>query len=206
MSSHIDERHLWQHVLLEIESALHIAIQMECATLTNHSHETVDTVVRVARLTSENLALHNRVMSRVPEDTHSVDSHSSFGWGQPDGRSMYPETISSKPAEPIPTIRVGPIFGPPCTECMILPAVRPSRDPNRIPRLRCYRCIQRSVNELQALYFMDMFHQQAALSPPNVALRIVEYMLGTGLEKYCHCGRCNLDWFLHGWECWPAQR
>ena len=189
-----------------MESALHIATQMERATMTDHSHEPVDTEVRVARLTSENLALHNRVLSRVPEDTHSVHSHSSFEWGQPDGRSMYPETISSEPAEQLRTIRVGPIFGPPCTECMILPAVRPSRDPNRIPRLRCYRCIQRSVNEPQALYFMDMFYQQAALSPPNVALRIVEYMLGTGLEKYCHCGRCNLDWFLHGWECWPAQR
>ena len=115
MDSHNHDRHLWQHDFLEMEFALHIATQMDRATLTDHSHEPVDTEVRVARLTSENLALHNRVMSRVPEDTHSVPSHSSFEWGQPNGGSMYHITISSEPAEQLRAIRVGPIFGPPCT-------------------------------------------------------------------------------------------
>ena len=27
----------------------------------------------------------------------------------------------------------------------------------------------------------------------------------TGLEGFCHCGRCNLRWFQYGWECWPAR-
>ena len=24
----------------------------------------------------------------------------------------------------------------------------------------------------------------------------------TGLEEFCHCGRCELHWFRYGWECW----
>ena len=27
----------------------------------------------------------------------------------------------------------------------------------------------------------------------------------TGLEGFCHCGRCNLRWFRYGWECWPER-
>ena len=61
MSSHNHDRHLWQHVFLEMESALHIATQMEHATMTDHSQVPVNIKeVRIARLTVENLALHDR--------------------------------------------------------------------------------------------------------------------------------------------------
>ena len=205
MDSYNHEEQLWQHVFLEMESTINIAhqlIPLEHATMTDPSLVLDNNnEVRVARLTFENLALHNHATSRVTEDTHSVHSHSSFEWGQPDGRSMYHITISSEPADQLQTIRVGPIFGPPCTKCMVLPAVRP----RRIPRLLCYRCIQGTFNELQALYWTTIFPQQIVLSHPIIVLRIVEYTLGSGLDKYCHCGHCILDWFLHGWECWPIQ-
>ena len=43
MGSYNHERHLWQHVFLEMESALHIATQMEHATMTDHSQVPVNT-------------------------------------------------------------------------------------------------------------------------------------------------------------------
>ncbi len=84
--------------------------------------------VRVAHLTSENLALHDLFYGRITWIVRSDHSHSSIECivgGDLDGRSTYHETISSGTAEQLRTIRVGP-------------------------------------------------------------------MLGTGLDKYCHCGHCNL--------------
>ena len=82
MDSYNHERQLWQHVFLEMESTINIAhqlIPLEHATMTDRSQALENTnVVRVARLTFENLALHNRAMSRMTNDTHSIHSHSSF--------------------------------------------------------------------------------------------------------------------------------
>ena len=80
MDSYNHERQLWQHVFLEMESTINIAHQLtplEHAIMTDPSQVLDNTnEVRVARLTFENLALHNRATSRVTEDTHSVHSHS----------------------------------------------------------------------------------------------------------------------------------
>ena len=26
------------------------------------------------------------------------------------------------------------------------------------------------------------------------------------IDAYCHCGKCNWNWFLQGWVCWPEQQ
>ena len=198
MDSYNHEEQLWKHVFLEMESTINIAhqlIPLEHATMTDPSLVLDNNnEVRVARLTFENLALHNHATSRVTEDTHSVHSHSSFEWGKPDGRSIYHITISSGPADRLQTIRVGPLIGPPCTQCMVLPAVCP----RRIPRILCYRCIQDTLNVIQAMWWAAIFPQHLILSNPIIVPRIVEYTSGTGLERYCHCGHCHPDWFLHG--------
>ena len=185
-----------------MESTINIAhqlIPLEHATMTDRSQVLENTnEVRVARLTFENLALHNRAMRRMIDDTHSVHSHSSFMWGQPDGRSIYHITISSDTAEPLQTRSVGPLIGPSCTQCMVFPAVCP----RRIPRILCYRCIQDTLNLIQAMWWVAIFPRHLVLKDPIIVPRIVEYISGTGLEKFCRCGCCHPDWFLHGWECW----
>ena len=218
---------LWQHVLGEIDSTIDIANQMANATVPARPNLADPGVrmwilqtpryneIRIVPLTTENLALHDLFHGRTTWIIPSEDLHSSLEEGRLDGCLTHYVSISSGSMEatrdnnlrptPLKTIRVGPIFGPACTECAMFPAVRPSRDILHFSPPRCYYCIQRSVNEHQALCFMDSFYRQPALRLPNVALRIVEFTLGTGLEKYCHCGCCYSDWFLYGWECWPVH-
>ena len=218
---------MWQHVLGEIDSAIDIANQMAQATVpVRHSLANPGVrmwlleaprynEIRIVPLTTENLALHDLFHGRTTWIIPSEDLHSSLEKGWLDGRLTHYVSISSGSMEatrdnnlrptPLKTIRVGPIFGPACTECAMFPAVRPSRDIFHFSPPRCYRCIQRSVNEHQALCLMNSFCRYPALRLPSVALRIVVFILGTGLEKYCHCGCCYSDWFLYGWECWPVH-
>ena len=213
---------LWQHVLGEIDSTIDIANQMANATVPARPNLADPGVrmwilqtpryneIRIVPLTAENLAVHDLFHGRTTWIIPSEDLHSSL-----DGRFTRYVSISSESIEatrdnnlrpaPLRTIRVGPIFGPACTECAMFPAVRPSRDILHFSPPRCYYCIQRSVIERQALCLMDCFNRHPAFRLVNVALRIVEFTLGNGLEKYCHCGRCHSDWFLYGWECWPVH-
>ena len=39
-----------------------------------------------------------------------------------------------------------------------------------------------------------------------VTVRIAEFLLGTGLDYYCHCGECNPNWFLRGWVCYDCDQ
>ena len=63
MASYNHEEQLWQHVLLEMESTINIAqqlIPLEHATMTDPNQVLENTSeVRIARLTFENVALHN---------------------------------------------------------------------------------------------------------------------------------------------------
>ena len=45
---------------------------------------------------------------------------------------------------------------------------------------------------------------ETILAEPTEATRSTNWHR-TGLEGFCHCGRCNLRWFQYGWECWPAR-
>ena len=45
---------------------------------------------------------------------------------------------------------------------------------------------------------------ETILAEPTEATRSTNWHR-TGLERFCHCGRCNLRWFQYGWECWPAR-
>ena len=178
MNSYNHDGRLWQNVFLEMESTINIAqqlIPLEHATMTDPNQVLENTnEVRIARLTFENIALHNSAMDGTPENTHSVHSFSSFEWGQPAGRSIYHITISSEPADQLQTIRVGPLIGPPCTQCMVLPAV----SPRRIPRILCYRCIQDTLNVIQAMWWAAIFPQHLVLSNPIIVPRIVEVHIG----------------------------
>ena len=141
MANYSHEDFLWQHVLQEMESTINVAqqlIPLEQATMSDHNQVHGDTNNRSASLTLANVALHSRGMRKTHGYGHSVHSFSSFDWGQPAGRSRSYETISSEHAGRLQTIRLGPLTGPPCTQCMAFPAVCP----RRIPRILCYRCLQ----------------------------------------------------------------
>ena len=193
MATYNHEEVLWQHALLEMESTINVAQQLIPLDQSDEIH--------IARLSLENVALHNRSMPGHRHSVHSIHSYSSFEWGQPAGRSRSHETISSEPANQLQAIRLGPLIGPPCTQCMVFPAVRP----RQIPRILCYRCLQSTLNVMQSIWWTAIFPRHIVLCDPIIVPRIVEYTTGTGLDRYCHCGHCNPDWFLHGWECWPVH-
>ena len=45
---------------------------------------------------------------------------------------------------------------------------------------------------------------ETVLAEPTEATRSTNWHR-TGLEGFCHCGRCDLHWFQYGWECWPVR-
>ena len=93
----------------------------------------------------------------------------------------------------------GPKGGPPCQTCHQLPSVYHSD----FSGLVCHRCMQDGDNMDWASYINRKYRSHLYLADPIVTTNLAAFILGTGLEQYCRCGRCNPNWFLCGWVCYP---
>ncbi len=89
--------------------------------------------------------------------------------------------------------------GPLCNQCGILTCVSRSETKGLI----CARCLQGECIDQMIGYWDNLHRNHNTLSQPTIARQIIEYMYGNGLSAYCYCGRCDPDWFLHGWVCCP---
>ena len=96
----------------------------------------------------------------------------------------------------------GPRGGPPCEQCRQLPSVYHCD----VLGLICNRCLQGNMNKQLTEWWGKLFREHPVMSDTAVTRTIAEYVWGDGLEAYCYCGRCNPNWFLRGWICWPSSR
>ena len=94
----------------------------------------------------------------------------------------------------------GPRGGPPCEQCRQLPSVYHCD----VLGLLCNRCLQGNMNKQLTEWWGNLFREHPVMSDTAVTRTIAEYVWGDGLEAYCYCGRCNPNWFLRGWICWPS--
>ena len=92
----------------------------------------------------------------------------------------------------------GPKGGPPCETCKHLPSVYHS---DRYG-LMCNKCLQDDENIQWAAYWGRRFRTHHFFGEAIITVHVAEFILGTGLEHYCHCGECNPNWFLRGWVCY----
>ena len=88
--------------------------------------------------------------------------------------------------------------GPPCKICMLLPSVYHSDTYG----LMCNKCLQDDENIHWAAYWGRKFRTHHFFGEAIITVHVAEFILGTGLESYCHCGECNPNWFLRGWVCY----
>ena len=96
----------------------------------------------------------------------------------------------------------GPRGGPPCEQCRQLPSVYHCD----VLGLLCNRCLQGNMNKQLTEWWGNLFREHPVMSDTAITRTIAEYVWGDGLEAYCYCGRCNPNWFLRGWICWPTSR
>ena len=69
----------------------------------------------------------------------------------------------------------------------------------------CHRCLQGHANKRLTEWWSKLFRVHPVMCDVSVTRTIAEYLWGNGLDAYCHCGRCNPNWFLRGWICCPLQ-
>ena len=93
---------------------------------------------------------------------------------------------------------LGPNGYPQCETCHQLPLVYHSDFVGFV----CLRCMQNEDNIDWALYINRKYRSHLYLADPIVTTTMACFILGTGLEQYCQCGRCNPSWFLRGWVCY----
>ena len=153
-------------------------------------------------------AVANRVPTAILEDypESDEDSMSRYSYSScPD----YPPAASSESDFSEDDITVldwatGGRFGqrppplPPCERCGILPSTMYSA---KRGDLVCYRCPQSETNHVLSRRWGLLLRTHRVFGDFGITRHIVDFLLGDGLHKYCSCGRCNSNWFLHGWVC-----
>ena len=89
-------------------------------------------------------------------------------------------------------------FGPPCDTCGLLPSVYHAHGEGFL----CNRCFQDVENRECVAELRRKCIAHPVFGDSLITIHIVEFLQGTGLEYYCHCGGCNPNWFLRGWVCY----
>ena len=104
----------------------------------------------------------------------------------------FPQTISTRYQ-----LAMG-LPAPLCGTCHMLPSTHYLSDKGHT----CSKCVQDAENKETVDELRSSFIGHPIFGAPKIAIHIVEFLQGTGLEYYCQCGRCNPSWFLRGWVCY----
>ena len=103
----------------------------------------------------------------------------------------FPQTISTRYQ-----LAMG-LPAPLCGTCEMLPSTHYLSDKGHT----CSKCVQDAENSETVEELRSSFFGHPIFGVPKIAIHIVEFLQGTGLEYYCQCGRCSPSWFLRGWVC-----
>ena len=152
---------------------------------------------------AEPTTAHNAFLEDYPgpdEESMSQSSYSSCPDHPPeDSESEFSEDDDNAVLDWV-TGR-GPRGGPPCERCGQLPSVCYSDTFG----LMCFRCPQNDKNRILMAHWGKIYRTHPVLGDVGITRHIVEFLWSDGLYRYCSCGQCNPNWFLHGWVCYDCN-